>query len=131
MKKVVLEGNRRIAALKLLIDPDRYVSNAKAKILKENIKKNNFPINKKIKCFIAPNRLLANPIIYERHNGATLHRWKTGNQYAYVAEMYYEDGLSIEDICELLNENKAKILKPLKAYNLFFEGKTIFEKICY
>ena len=99
-KKIVLEGNRRTAALKLLQDPKKYLSNAKSKILQHNILKNNVPIDRKIKCYIAPNRLLANPIIYERHNGATLQRWKTGNQYAFVAEMYYEDGLSIEELAD-------------------------------
>ncbi|NBL66000.1 hypothetical protein GV828_12400 [Flavobacterium sp. NST-5] len=127
-KKVVLEGNRRTAALKLLQDPKKYLSTAKANTLLQNILKNNFPVDKKLRCYIAPNRLLANPIIYERHNGATLQRWKTGNQYSFVAEMYYEDGLSIDDICDVLNESRARILKPLKAYNLFFEGKEILEK---
>jgi len=127
-KKVVLEGNRRTAALKLLQDPKKYLSTAKANTLLQNILKNNFPVDKKLRCYIAPNRLLANPIIYERHNGATLQRWKTGNQYAFVAEMYYEGGLSIDDICDVLNESRARILKPLKAYNLFFEGKEILEK---
>lgn len=127
-KKAVLEGNRRTAALKLLQDPKKYLSTAKANTLLKNILKNDFPVDKKLRCYIAPNRLLANPIIYERHNGATLQRWKTGNQYAFVAEMYYEDGLIIEDICDVLNESRAKILKPLKAYNLFYEGKEILEK---
>ncbi len=127
-KKVVLEGNRRTAALKLLQDPKKYLSTAKANTLLQNILKNDFPVDKKLRCYIAPNRLLANPIIYERHNGATLQRWKTGNQYAFVAEMYYEDGLVVEDICDVLNESRAKILKPLKAYNLFYEGKEILER---
>jgi len=127
-KKIVLEGNRRTAALKLLQDPKKYLSTAKANTILQNILKNDFPVDRKLKCYIAPNRLLANPIIYERHNGATLQRWKTGNQYAFVAEMYYEDGLVVEDICDVLNVNRAKILKPLKAYNLFYEGKEILEK---
>lgn len=127
-KKIVLEGNRRTAALKLLQDPKKYLSTVKANTLMKNIVDNDFPVDRKIRCYIAPNRLLANPIIYERHNGATLQRWKTGNQYAFVAEMYYEDGLSIEDICDVLNERKVDILKPLKAYNLFFEGKEILER---
>ncbi len=127
-RKVVLEGNRRTAALKLLQDPKKYLSTAKANTLLQNILKNDFPVDRKLKCYIAPNRLLANPIIYERHNGETLKRWKTGNQYAFVAEMYYEDGLVVEDICDVLNESRAKILKPLKAYNLFYEGKEILEK---
>jgi len=127
-KKVVLEGNRRTSALKLLQDPKKYLSNAKANTLLQNILKNNFPVDKKLRCYIAPNRLLANPIIYERHNGVTLQKWKTGNQYAFVAEMYYEDGLVIEDICDVLYESRAKILKPLKAYNLFLEGQDVLEK---
>jgi hypothetical protein len=126
-KKIVLEGNRRTAALKLLNDPKKYLSAAKSKILLQNLVKNNLSIEK-IRCYIAPNRLLANPIIYERHHGDSLQKWKTGNQYAFVAEMYYEDGLAIDDICDVLNEKKANILKPLKAYNLFYEGREILEK---
>lgn len=127
-KKVVLEGNRRTAALKILQNPKKYLSTVRANILLKNIVKNDFQTDKKLKCFIAPNRLLANPIIYSRHNGLSLEKWKTGNQYVFVAEMYYEDGLSISDICEVLNETKTKILKPLKAYNLFLEGQDILNK---
>ncbi len=128
-KKVVLEGNRRVASLKLLQNPKKYVSTAKANILLKNILKNNIPIDDyKIRCHIAPNRLLANPIIYERHKGEAVHKWRTGNQYSFIAEMYEKDGLSIDDICEVLNETRSNVLKPLKAYNLFIEGKEILEK---
>lgn len=127
-KKVVLEGNRRTAALKLLQNPKKYLSSSKANTLIQNIAKNEINVNKKLRCYISPNRLLANPIIYERHNGATLQKWKTGNQYAFVAEMFYEDALAIEDICDVLNESRSKILKPLKAYNLFYEGSDVLEK---
>lgn len=127
-KKIVLEGNRRIASLKLLQNPKKYLSRAKANILLQNIIRNNIPVdNYKIKCHIAPNRLLANPIIYERHKGEAVQKWRTGNQYSFVAEMYEKDGLSIEDICEVLNETRSNVLRPLKAYNLFFEGKEILE----
>lgn len=128
-KKIVLEGNRRVASLKLLQNPKKYLSTAKANILLQNIIKNNIPIDDyKVRCYIAPNRLLANPIIYERHKGEAVQKWKTGNQYSFVAEMYEKDGLSIEDICEVLNETRGNVLKPLKAYNLFFEGKEILER---
>lgn len=127
-KKIVLEGNRRTAALKLLQDPAKYLSVAKAKVLLKNVVLNDFPIDKKQKVYIAPNRLQANPIIYERHNGFSLQRWETGNQYAFVAEMYYVDGLTIDDICDVLNQSRAKIIKPLKAYNLFMEGQAIVKR---
>ena len=126
-KKIVLEGNRRVAALKLLKDPTKYLPTTKSRILLKNIASNNIDVNKKIKCHIAPNRLMANPIIYERHRGDAVQKWKTGNQYAFVAQMY-QDGLSIGDISEVLNETKANILSPIKAYNLFLEGKKVLSK---
>lgn len=128
-KKVVLEGNRRVAALKLLQNPKKFLSTAKANILLQNILKNNIPIDDfKIKCHISPNRLLANPIIYERHKGDAVQKWRTGNQYSFVYELYMENGLSIEDICEVLNETRANVLSPLKACNLFLEGQEVLEK---
>lgn len=127
-KKVVLEGNRRTAALKILQDPKKYLPTSRANILIKNIVANDFPVDKKLKCHIAPNRLLANPIIYSRHRGDALKRWQTGNQYAFVANMYYKDGLSIEDICELLYENSGKIKEYLKAYNLFYEAQQLYLK---
>lgn len=127
-KKVVLEGNRRVSALKILQDPNKYLSTGKARILKNNIAANKIEVDRRIKCFIAPNRILANPIIYERHRGVSLKRWQTGNQYTFISEMYYEDGLSVDDICELLNEPRGRIIQPLKAYNLFREGAEVLEK---
>lgn len=125
-KKIVLEGNRRTAALKLLQDPKKYLPTSKANVLIKNIVDNNFPVNNKLKCYIAPNRLLANPIIYSRHRGDTLKRWETGNQYSFIADMYYKDGLSIDDICELVNETSGKVKGYLKAYNLFYEAQQIY-----
>jgi len=127
-KKIVLEGNRRTGALKLLQNPTKYLPKNRSHILIKLIAKNAINTDKKILCHIAPNRLLANPIIYSRHNGENLEKWKTGNQYAFVAEMYYNDGLSITDIGDVLNESISKVLKPLKAYNLFFEGQAVLSK---
>lgn len=126
-KKIVLEGNRRVAALKILKDPTKYLPSTKSRILLRNIASNNIDVNRKVKCHIAPNRLMANPIIYERHKGDAVQKWKTGNQYAFVAQMY-DEGLSIDDICNVLNETRANVLSPIKAYNLFLEGKEILEK---
>lgn len=122
-KKIVLEGNRRTAALKIINDPKKYLSTARANVLNKNVVENNFPVERKVKCFISPNRLLANPIIYSRHKGDALKRWETGNQYAFVAKMYHQEGLSIEDICDILNETSSKVKDCLKAYNLFHEAQ--------
>ncbi|EOR95373.1 hypothetical protein ADIARSV_1444 [Arcticibacter svalbardensis MN12-7] len=124
-KKIVLEGNRRAACLKLLQDPKKFLPTSKANILIRNIVDNNFPVDRKLRCHIAPNRLLANPIIYSRHRGDALKRWQTGNQYAFVANMFYNDGLVINDICELLYETSGNIKNYLKAYNLFFEAQQL------
>jgi len=127
-KKVVLEGNRRTAALKILQNPDKYLTKKKAATLKENIRVNKIDIDKKIRCFIAPNRFAANPIIYNRHKGDSLKKWKTGNQYAFIAEMVYRDGLSLKDISDSLGLSTKEAIEPLKALNVFVEGKKILEK---
>lgn len=128
-KKVVLEGNRRVASLKLLQNPKKYLSTAKANVLLRNIVENKISIDDyKIRCHIAPNRLLANPIIYERHKGDAVKRWETGNQYSFVSDMYLKDGLSVDNICYVLNETRGNVLKTIKVYNLFKEGQSILEK---
>lgn len=128
-KKVVLEGNRRVASLKLLQNPKKFLSTAKANVLLRNIVENKIPIDDyKIRCHIAPNRLQANPIIYERHKGDAVKRWETGNQYSFVSDMYWKDGLSVDDICEVLNETRGNVLKTIKIYNLFKEAQSILDK---
>ena len=128
-KKIVLEGNRRVASLKLLQNPKKYLSTAKANVLLRNIVENKIPIDDyKIRCHIAPNRLQANPIIYERHKGDAVKRWETGNQYSFVSDMYWKDGLSVDDICEVLNETRGNVLKTIKINNLFKEAQSILDK---
>ncbi|WP_435522669.1 hypothetical protein [Chryseobacterium indoltheticum] len=53
-KKIVLEGNRRVAALKVLQDPNKYLSNVRSKTLQKNILENNIKTDRKINCHIAP-----------------------------------------------------------------------------
>jgi hypothetical protein len=127
-KKIVLEGNRRTAALKILQDPTKYLTKKRAEILKENISKNNIDVTKKIGCFISPNRLMANPLIYNRHKGDSLKKWKTGNQYSFLADMIYRDGLTLEEISDSLGLSGTQTIEPLKAINLFLEGKKILEQ---
>ena len=127
-KKVILEGNRRTAALKILQAPEKYLTKKRAEILKANIAKNNIDVSKKINCFISPNRLMANPIIYSRHKGDSLKRWKTGNQYSFLADMIYRDGLTVEEISNSLGLSSTQTMEPLKAINLFLEGKKLLEQ---
>jgi hypothetical protein len=127
-KKVVLEGNRRTAALKILQEPDKYLTQKRSEILKENIIKNRIDVTKKIKCFISPNRLMANPLIYNRHKGDSLKKWKTGNQYSFLADMIYRDGLTLDEISNSLGLSSNQTIEPLKAINLFLEGKSFLEQ---
>lgn len=127
-KKVVLEGNRRTAALKILQEPEKYLTKKRSEILKENIIKNGIDVTKKVKCFISPNRLMANPLIYNRHKGDSLKKWKTGNQYSFLADMIYRDGLTLDEISNSLGLSSNQTIEPLKAINLFLEGKSFLEQ---
>lgn len=127
-KKVVLEGNRRAAALKILQEPNKYLSKNRANILLKNISQESYIATNKVKCVVAPDRESAMLIIYKKHRGLPLERWKTGNQYKYVVDICYRENFDIDKVCEILNENRSSILSILKIYNLFLEGKEILEE---
>lgn len=126
-KKIVVEGNRRVAALKIIENPSKFLSNVKAKTIEQLKIKNNIKNGQKVTCIIAPNRIMTSAIIYTRHKGEVVQRWKSGDQYTFVANLHYDAGMSINDISEELSENRSDILKPLKAYNLWQDVKEAFK----
>src|SRR5438128_853601 len=75
-KSIVLEGNRRLAALKLLISPD---SAPEAVVKRFRHLAAAVPIEtiKKVKVLFAPNREAAAPLIMRKHTREQVERWST------------------------------------------------------
>lgn len=108
---VVLEGNRRIAACKVLLNPYRYLSTQKA----QNILKYNYSIDK-LTCHISPTRKDADVLIYRRHTTTSVKRWETVSQDAHIHKLSSEDGYTIEEIATLLGESTTNIRKAIRRF---------------
>ena len=89
---VVLEGNRRVAALKLLLSPSLAPETSRSRIEKiANIltddQKESFS---EIAAVIAPSREAANPIIADRHTSPPVESWRPIMQARFFYNMLEE-----------------------------------------
>jgi hypothetical protein len=97
-EKIVVEGNRRLAALKLLHSPDlappqyverfRHLSN---KIGPQAIQK--------VEVVLAPSRSAAARLIVARHAGDSLRRWSTAQQARFIRTLV-DGNLTIEEAAQ-------------------------------
>jgi len=110
---VVLEGNRRMAACKVLLNPRKYLSSFRASI----IEKANYQIEK-MECHVAPTRIAANNLIYRRHNGIPVKRWSKISQDAYLNNLISIEHINIEEINKELNVTTSEIRKALRRFNV-------------
>jgi hypothetical protein len=95
-KKIVVEGNRRLAALKLLDSPDLAPDNmiAKFRTLSHNIAPQAI---EKAEVVVAPSRTAAARLIVARHTGDVVRRWSRAQQAKYIRTLVRE-GQTIEDV---------------------------------
>jgi hypothetical protein len=110
--KVVVEGNRRLAALKLLdspeMAPESYVSRFRAQ--KELISPQTI---EKAHVVFAPSREAAAPLIVSRHTRGAVKAWLPGQQAKYIRTLVGPDH-PIEDIAKRINISETDILKNLR-----------------
>jgi hypothetical protein len=95
-EKIVVEGNRRLAALKLLqspdLAPDKLIEkfrNLSNKIPQQAIQK--------VEIVIAPSRSAAARLIVARHAGDSLRRWSTAQQARFIRTLVEDGKLTIEE----------------------------------
>lgn len=95
-KKIVVEGNRRLAALKLLdspdLAPDRLIG--KFRSLSHNIAPQAI---ERVEVVLAPSRAAAARLIVARHTGDVVKRWSRAQQAKYIRTLVKEDH-TIEDV---------------------------------
>jgi len=116
-KNIVLEGNRRISALKCLINPDIVQGKDKEKFLKLHTIVDQKYIET-ITVVFAPTRDAANPIIFKEHTGSTAMPWSRIMQ----AEFYIRqisNGMSIDELEHEYHRSKSDINRFLKLYYMY------------
>lgn len=122
-KSFVIEGNRRLSALKCLLNPDIISEKNKEKFIKLGAQIEKSFINK-VSVIIAPSREAANPIVFKEHTGNTAMPWSRIMQ----AEFYMRqinNGVSIEDLEQEYHRSRSEINKFLKLHYMYNVAKSL------
>jgi len=116
-KTIVIEGNRRLAALKLLINPDAAPEEfiPKFRAISNRIDINNI---KKVRVIVAPSREATAPIIMSKHTKPQVASWKPIMKAAFYHRML-QSGISIEDLSQEYNIATSDIISSLRLFNMY------------
>lgn len=121
-KKVVIEGNRRLMALKLIQDP--HIIKDLAPLSKfEKAKELNKTQSEDLSSttvILYPDRKIAERDMAKLHlSGVAIQQWKLIRQYRYFQKRLDDDQLSIDTLADLLALDKGLVKKGIKTYQLY------------
>lgn len=119
--KYVLEGNRRLASLKLLNNPDSAPEKYQKKFRALASRVNTEAI-KKVRVTIAPSRTAAWPIIMSKHTSSQVKGWSPIMQANFYKQLV-DSGMSINDI-------SAQYAIPVGEINSFLRSHTMYKIAC-
>jgi hypothetical protein len=115
--KYVLEGNRRLAALKLLISPEggpeKWQQRFRALSNRIDLK-----TIKKVKAIRAPSREAAAPVIMSKHTRSQVESWSPLMQAKFYKNLV-DRGLEIAEISKQYNLPSSEINEALQRYTMY------------
>jgi hypothetical protein len=114
---IVVEGNRRLAACKLLVSPEAAPKEFETKFrsLSEKFDQNSL---KAIPVVIAPSRGSTVPLVIARHTSSQIERWVPAMQANFYYNLLHQ-GMSIDDVAKEFNQQVGKIREALHAHHLY------------
>lgn len=121
-KKIVIDGNRRLLAAKILHNPDiikKYISAVRFKGM-QRISDAKVDDVSFLTGIVYPKRKNAEHEMAILHlTGIAIQQWKPLRQYRYFQKRLRDDELSIEGLSELIKVPKSTIKKGTKTYQLY------------
>lgn len=116
-KYYVVEGNRRLAALRLLVNPSSAPTNQVKKFaaLSSRI---DIESVKKVKVIIAPSREAATPIIMSRHTKVQIESWEPLMKAKYYRQLL-KGGMTEEGLSGQYGVPPQDIVNALKLYEMY------------
>lgn len=116
-KKYVLEGNRRLAALKLLLSPESAPHKWERRIrtLSNSIDANSI---RKVRVIEAPSREAAAPVIMSRHTRTQIETWTPIMQAKFYNNLV-GNGMEINDIAEQYRVAASEVATALRRYTMY------------
>lgn len=123
-KIVIVEGNRRLSALKLLLSPELAPEHhiKKFKRLADQIDKSTI---KNVKLLIAPSRLSAAIYIRNKHTQIGMKGWKPIMQARFYLAQIDEEDMSIGEIATHFGVPKGRILDALQLHDVYEASHTL------
>ena len=112
---VVLEGNRRICAIQLLLNQKLIPTEFKKHFPKAPPKVKEALAS--VKADVAPNRDAAEATITKRHTEPGIHKWNTVAKMRRASRLL-EEGMTLDQISEKLGASKSAIQKSVREYRL-------------
>jgi hypothetical protein len=117
-RQTVLEGNRRLAALKLLISPE---SGPEAWVRRFRLVAARVPIEtiKKVRVLFAPTREAAAPLILQKHTRDQVLRWSPIMQARFYRSLARSAGLTPQEIADRYGSTPGEIAKFLRTEEMY------------
>lgn len=115
---IVLEGNRRLAAIRLLINPDLAPTDASVKYFRNLSVKTDLPGIGKLDVAVFQNRVAAAPIIAASHIGNPKRRWSSLQQARFYLELV-EEGQTPAEVAERIGTTPGHVREFLRTEKLY------------
>lgn len=115
-KHIVLEGNRRTCACKLLLDRDLIPENIVRRIPVADVVL--LASIERIEVDVAPNREAAERILTKRHTDPGIKKWSTFANMRRIGR-WFDQGMTINDIVETYGGEVGTIRRIVREYKLF------------
>lgn len=116
--KYVVEGNRRLAALKLLLSPESAPDKGAERRFRTLAGRTNPSVLRKVKVIKAPSREDAAPVIMGRHTRSQVESWSPLMQAKFYHNLVGR-GLKVKDISEQYGLQPSEITDALQMYTMY------------
>lgn len=114
---IVVEGNRRLAALKLLLSPELAPQEWLTRF-RTLARKNPSPAVQQVKVVVAPSRSDAAPLIMNRHTQTGIKRWEPIQQARYVHSLRTA-GMTLDNLAATTGFTKGDLLAIFRTHTMY------------
>ena len=119
---IVVEGNRRLASLKLLLNPESAPDENVAKFRK--LAKDSVTLPKQLRVALAPSRSAAAPFIMNRHAGVDIKRWEPIQQARYIQSLL-DTGATLDELPGLTGFRRGDLVEKIRTKTMYDIANTL------
>lgn len=112
---IVVEGNRRVSALKCLLSPDLAPTSRSRKSLERLKNQLGEDLIEKIEVYVAPSRWAVQNVLYELHADGKL-QWNRQQKNKFISSVGIGSGETLEEIADRFNATVAEIQDSVQEY---------------